>query len=58
MANNGKDAKHTRRIARRVHFVRNCENVKCTRLNGVKEVVTIHKTITFYEYFGYNCQNY
>ena len=26
MANNGKDTNHTRNIARRVHFVRNCEN--------------------------------
>ena len=38
MANNGKDIKHTRHISRRVHFVRNGENAKCTRLTGVKEV--------------------
>ena len=28
MNNNGKDTKHTRRIARRVNFVRNSENCK------------------------------
>ena len=35
---NGKDTKHTSNISRRVHFVRNGENAKCTRLTGVKEV--------------------
>ena len=38
MARNGKDTKHTRHISRRVNFVRNVKNEKCTRLNGVKEV--------------------
>ena len=28
MANNGEDTKHTRRISRRMHFVRNGENCK------------------------------
>ena len=28
MANNGKDTKHTRHIARRIHFVMNGENLK------------------------------
>ena len=37
MANNGKDNKHKRNIARRVQLVRNGENIKCTRLTGVKE---------------------
>ena len=38
MANNGKDTKHTRHIARRIHFVRNGENARCTKYIGVKEV--------------------
>ena len=37
MAKNVKGTKHIRRIFRRVHFVRNGENEKCTRLTGVKE---------------------
>ena len=32
MANNGKDNKHTRRIKRRVHFVRNGENCKMHKI--------------------------
>ena len=31
MANNGKDVKHTRHIARRMHFVRNGENARCPK---------------------------
>ena len=38
MAKNGKDTKHTRNIARRINFVMNGENARCTRLIGVKEV--------------------
>ena len=38
MANNGKDTKHIRHIARRMHFVRNGENSRCTIFIGVKEV--------------------
>ena len=38
MDNNVKDAKHTRYIARRTHFVRNGENARCKRLIGVREV--------------------
>ena len=38
MAKNGKDTKHTRHIARRIHFVRNGENSRCTKSIGVKEV--------------------
>ena len=39
MANNGKDTKHTRHIARRMHFVRNGKkNAICTKSIGVKEV--------------------
>ena len=38
MANNGKDTKHTRHIARRMNLVRNGKNERCTRLIGVKEV--------------------
>ena len=36
MDNNGKDAKNTRHISRRVHFVRNGEN--CTTFTGAREV--------------------
>ena len=36
MAKNSKDTNHKRHISRRVNFVRNGENEKCTRLNGVK----------------------
>ena len=38
MAKNGKDTKHTRHIASRMHFVRNGESVRCTKSIGVKEV--------------------
>ena len=38
MAKNGKGTKYTRHIARRMHFVRMQKNVRCTKLNGVKEV--------------------
>ena len=31
MDKNGKDTKHTRNIARRMHFVRNGEKCRCTR---------------------------
>ena len=33
MANNYKDAKHTRHIARRVHFVRNGKNYKMQKID-------------------------
>ena len=32
MANNGKDTKHTRHIARRIHFVRNGEKCKMHKI--------------------------
>ena len=38
MDKNDKYTKHTRNISRRVNFVRNGENAKCTGLDGVKEV--------------------
>ena len=38
MANNGMDIKHTRHIARRVHFLRDGKNVNFTRLTSVREV--------------------
>ena len=38
MDKNGKDTKHTRHIARRIHLVRNGESVRCTKYIGVKEV--------------------
>ena len=38
MANNGKDTKHTRQIARIMHFVRNGEKFKMHKIDGVKEV--------------------
>ena len=37
MAKNGKDTKHTRHIERRMHFIRNGDNERYTRLIGVKE---------------------
>ena len=33
MANNGKDAKHARHIARRIHFVRNGEKYKMHKID-------------------------
>ena len=33
MANNGKDTKHTRHIARRIHFVRNGEKCKMQKID-------------------------
>ena len=33
MANNGKDAKHKRNIARRVHFLTNGKNCKMHKIN-------------------------
>ena len=33
MSNNGKDNKHTRHIARRMHFVRNGENCKIHKID-------------------------
>ena len=38
MAKNVKDTKHIRHISRRINFIRNGENEKCTRLYDVKEV--------------------
>ena len=39
MANNGKNTKHTRHIAKRKHFLRNRKNERCTILIGVKKVL-------------------
>ena len=36
IANNGKDAKHTRQISSRIHFVSNRKNARCARYIGVK----------------------
>ena len=33
MANNGKDTKHTRKITRRMNFVRNGENCKMEKID-------------------------
>ena len=33
MANNGKDTKHTRNIARRMHFVKNGQNCKMNKID-------------------------
>ena len=33
MSNNGKDTKHTRHIARRMHFVRNGEKCKINKID-------------------------
>ena len=38
MDKNGKDTKHTRHIASRIHFLRNGKNSRCTKSIGVKEV--------------------
>ena len=38
MSNNGKATKHTRHIARKVHFKETVKIAKCTRLTGVKAV--------------------
>ena len=46
MAKNGKDNKHTRHIARRMNFVRNGENARCTKLIDVKEVYSWQKLVT------------
>ena len=45
MDKNGKDAKHRRQIARRIHFVRNGKSTICTGLTGVREVCNWHKLI-------------
>ena len=37
MANNGKDIKHTRHIARRMHFVRNGEKCKIHKIDWCEE---------------------
>ena len=37
MAKNGKDIKHTRHIARRMHFVRNGETCKMHRIDWFEE---------------------
>ena len=34
MANNGKDTKHTKNNARRMHFVRNCEECKIHKIDS------------------------
>ena len=36
MANNGKDTKHTRHIARRIHLVRNGEKCKMHKIDWCK----------------------
>ena len=44
MANNGKDTKHTRHIAKRMHFVRNGEKCKMHKIDwceGVLQLVDI-----------------
>ena len=46
MYKNGKDTNHTWLISIQVHFMRNGENVKCTRLTGVKEVCKLADTST------------
>ena len=38
MAKNGKDTKHTRHIARRMHFVRNGEKCKMHKIDWCEEV--------------------
>ena len=45
MAKNVKDTKHTRHIARRMHFVRNGENARCTKSIGVNEVCSWQKLV-------------
>ena len=42
MANNGKDTKHTRNIARIMHFYGMEKSARCTRLIGVREVFNCH----------------
>ena len=37
MPNNGQDTKHTRRIARRMHLVRNGEKIKMHRIDWCEE---------------------
>ena len=43
MAKNGKDTVYTRHISRRMNFVRNEKNARCTRFIGEKEVCSWHK---------------
>ena len=45
MSKNGKDTKHTRHIARRINFLRNGENARCTKSIGVKEVCSWKKLV-------------
>ena len=45
MAKNGKDIKHTKHIARGMHFVRNGEKCKIQKLIGVKEVCSWQKLV-------------
>ena len=45
MDKNGKDTKHTRHIARRMHFVRNGEKCKMQKYIGVKEVCSWHTLV-------------
>ena len=37
-ANKSDNIKHTRHISRRLYLMRNCENVNCISLTGMKEV--------------------
>ena len=41
MANNGKDTKHTRHIARRIHFVRNGEKCKMHKIDWCEGVLQL-----------------
>ena len=51
MAKNGKDAKHTRHIARRMHFVRNGEKFKMHKSIGVRS-----GSLTFLVPMSSNCR--
>ena len=46
MANNGKDTKHTRHIARRMHFVRNGENCKMHKIDWCEGVLQLAYIVT------------
>ena len=41
MANNGRDTKHTRHIARRMHFVRNGEKCKMHKIEWCERVLQL-----------------
>ena len=46
MAKNGKDTKHTRHIARRMHFVRNGEKCKMHRIDWCEEGLKLVDIVT------------